>query len=106
MSEDEIYKFGDYVLYGKRYLLTHRGKPLSLSPRICETLLCIVRAAGTPVPKDTLIRAIWPNQHVSETNLPRAVADLRLVLKDNAHNIKTISGVGYCFVGAVEVVKA
>lgn len=106
LEADEIYKFGDYILYGKRYLLTHRGKPISLPPRLFDTLLCLLKSAGTPVAKDSLIRSVWPNQHVSETNLTKAVADLRRVLKDYAHNLKTITGVGYCFIGSIERITA
>ncbi|HLN97416.1 MAG TPA: tetratricopeptide repeat protein [Pyrinomonadaceae bacterium] len=106
IAADEIYKFGDYILYGKRYLLTHRGKPISLPSRLFDTLLCLLKSAGTPVAKDCLIRTVWPNQHVSETNITRALADLRRVLKDYAHNLKTITGVGYCFIGSVERITA
>lgn len=97
-----VYRFSDFVLYGEKYLLTHSGNPLSLPPRIFDTLLCLLNSAGTPVTKEMLMQIVWSGQHVSGTNVTRAISDLRSVLKDYAHNIKTIPGVGYCFVGEVE----
>jgi DNA-binding winged helix-turn-helix (wHTH) protein len=82
---------------GERVLV--EAKPLEL---LHELLL----GAGNVIPKEELLRRIWPGLIVVEASLPTAVRKLRLALgagKGDRTLIATIPGVGYQLGVPVEV---
>jgi serine/threonine-protein kinase len=110
MMEDEqahIYKFGEFrVDAAKRLLLRADGEPVSLTPKIFDTLLYLVKHAGKIVDKDELMREIWTDTIVEENNLNKNISVLRRVLGEkHGENrfIATVPGQGYKFVASVQV---
>ena len=88
----------------ERYLLLRDGEPISLSPKVFETLLFLVQNRGRIGKKDEIINSVWPDTFVEESNLAQNVFLLRKALGEekNEHRyIVTIPGVGYRFVAAV-----
>jgi tetratricopeptide (TPR) repeat protein len=60
------------------------------------------------VTKNELVDEIWAAAAVTDNTLEQCLADIRKVLRDNSRNpvfIKTIRGVGYRFIGAVEEIE-
>ena len=79
------------------------ASPVALGPRAIKLLSELVSHRGEVVSKDALLNAVW-GRVVEEANLNVQVAKLRHVLdRDRKHGscIQTITGRGYCFVGAV-----
>ena len=104
-ADAENYEFGEFRLeVGKRRLL-RRGEPVSLTPKVFETLLQLVRHRGKVIAKDDLMRAVWPDTVVEENNLNQNISALRRVLGESRAEhryIATIPGKGYHFLAAVE----
>lgn len=83
------------------------GQPISLTPRLFDTLLHFVERAGQLLMKEQLLEALWPNVVVEEHNLNKTISELRRILgeKPGEHRfIVTKPGRGYCFVADVSIV--
>jgi DNA-binding winged helix-turn-helix (wHTH) protein/Flp pilus assembly protein TadD len=100
---DNVYRFGPFRLDERRRLLTVDGEPTAFGPKVVETLLALVRHAGTLVTKDELMAQLWPDGFVEDANLTQNVYLLRRVL--HAHGvdpaIETMARRGYRFVAPV-----
>ncbi len=104
-----IYRFGGFELEPERRSLrsTESAQPVALTGKLFDVLVYLIEHRGHLVEKRELLEAVWPNVIVEEANLPQTISMLRRALGENsrAHEyIATISGRGYQFVAAVEVV--
>ena len=50
-----VYEFGDYRINPGNLLLTRRGQPIPLTPKVFETLLLLVKHTGEVLEKDEFI---------------------------------------------------
>src|SRR5262245_42956068 len=81
------------------------GDDVPLSPHLVDILTFLARRAGEIVSKDTLLAAFWPDVHVTENTLTRAIADIRKALGDDPGEprfIQTVARRGYRFVGSFD----
>jgi DNA-binding winged helix-turn-helix (wHTH) protein len=53
------------------------GETISLPPKATEILIVLVVRAGELVEKDELLRAVWPDTFVEESNLTQNIFTLR-----------------------------
>jgi DNA-binding winged helix-turn-helix (wHTH) protein/Tol biopolymer transport system component len=103
----ELYEFGPFRLDPVKRLLLRDNQPVPLQLKAFETLLVLVRNHEQVVSKDELMRALWPDTFVEESNLAQNVFVLRKALGDAAGEhryIVTIPGRGYSFAGKVRVI--
>ncbi len=98
----EIYRFGVFTLDVNERCLVRDGQAVALAPRIFDTLLILVRSAGSLVRKQELMDFVWPGVRVEEVNLAHNISDLRRIL--GASVIQTVPKHGYRFVELVEKV--
>jgi predicted ATPase/DNA-binding winged helix-turn-helix (wHTH) protein len=101
---DELIAFGPFRLSSGGRLLRD-GKDVRLGSRGLDLLVALLDRPGAVVTKEELVQRVWPNTFVDEVNLRYQMATLRKVLGEGgagARYIRTISGRGYCFVGAVD----
>ena len=80
---------------------------MTILTRLVEILAHLVDRNGAIVTKDELLDRFWPDVHVTENTLTRAIADIRKTIGDSADTpkyIQTLARRGYRFVG--EVVEA
>jgi len=98
-----LYEFGPFELDADRLLLSQRGVPIAVGPKVVETLLALVEHPGEVFAKTALIERIWPEGYVDEANLAQNVYVLRKILRDrwNVEAIETIPRRGYRFVAPV-----
>ncbi len=99
-----IYEFGEFRVESADRRLLRNGQPISLTPKVFETLLALVRSGGHVVEKDELMKLVWPDAFVEEANLARNVWALRKALDDDngEHRyIETVSNRGYRFIAMV-----
>ena len=106
MSKPEslLYEFGEFQLDAVRRLLLRGGAPVTIAPKVYEVLLALVETPGQPLSKDELLRRVWPDTVVEESNLTVSVSALRKVLGERRGEhqfIATLPGVGYQFVAPV-----
>jgi len=107
MSGKHLYEFGPFLLYPEERLLERDRQPVPLPPKAFDTLLALVRNGGHLIPKDELMKSIWPDTFVEEVNLSQNVSLLRKVLGDTAQEqryIVTVPGRGYRFAAEVREV--
>lgn len=104
LMQKEMYEFGAFSVDPEERTLTHEGTPLSLTPKVFDTLLCLVRNPGRILTKDELLKEIWPDTFVEEVNLAVNISTLRKALGENPQDgryIATVAGRGYRFVADV-----
>ncbi len=108
-SAKQVYEFGDFRLnLAKRLLQKIDGVPVSLTPRVFDTLLQLVQHSGRVLEKEALMDAIWPDQVVEENNLSQNISTLRRALGETAgapRYIMTVPGRGYRFLPEVSLRK-
>jgi DNA-binding winged helix-turn-helix (wHTH) protein/Tol biopolymer transport system component len=105
-----IYRFGGFELEPERRSLrsTESAQPVALTAKLFDVLVYLIEHRGHLIEKRELLEAVWPNVVVEEANLPQAISMLRRALGEDSREreyIATISGRGYQFVAAVEVVR-
>ena len=104
-----FYRFGPFLLDPAERLISHDGVPLTLTPKVFDTLLCLVRNSGHVLTKDELLSQVWPDTFVEEVNLAVNISTLRKALGESPHQchyIATVSGRGYKFIAEVHEVTA
>jgi Tol biopolymer transport system component/DNA-binding winged helix-turn-helix (wHTH) protein len=99
-----IYEFGPFRLDAQKRVLSREGNPIKLFPKEFDTLLALVERSGAVLDKDELMRRVWGEVVVEESNLTTNISHLRKILgeKPNQHDyIVTVPGRGYLFVAGV-----
>jgi DNA-binding winged helix-turn-helix (wHTH) protein/tetratricopeptide (TPR) repeat protein len=94
----ELYEFGPFRLDPEKQILLRAGEPIPLTPKTFQVLLVLVRHSQEVVTKDDLMKAVWPDTFVEETNLSRNIFMLRKALGENPQDhqyILTVPGRGY-----------
>jgi DNA-binding winged helix-turn-helix (wHTH) protein/Tol biopolymer transport system component len=99
-----VFEFGDFHLdLAARRLL--RGKDLiPITVKAFDTLAALVERAGTVVDKDDLMRQVWPDTIVEDSNLSQQIFVLRKALGEHPTEhryIQTVPRRGYRFIAPV-----
>jgi DNA-binding response OmpR family regulator len=103
VEEMKVFDNGEFVVnFSKREVIV-RGQPVSLTPTEFELLTCLVRNEGRVLPHKALLRQVWGDEYVGETQyLKLYIRYLRQKIERDASNpeyILTEWGVGYRFEG-------
>src|SRR5829696_9810875 len=102
-----IHRFNDFAIDTEQKVLLRGGKAVPLAPKVFETLLTLVENHGRILVKEELMKRLWPDTFVEESNLTFNIQQLRKTLGDNARSpvyIETIPRRGYRFIADVELV--
>lgn len=100
----DLYDFGPYRADPAELRLLRNKEVVSITPKVFETLCVLLENAGHVVSKDELMKRIWPDTYVEETNLAQNISTLRKALgerPDGGHYIETVPKRGYRFVAQV-----
>jgi DNA-binding winged helix-turn-helix (wHTH) protein/Tol biopolymer transport system component len=103
-----LYKFGPFLLDPGERLLLRDGEMVVLTPKVFDTLLVLVQNSGHLLAKDDIIKAVWPDTIVEESNLTQNIFVLRKSLAHEGNGqdyIKTVPRRGYMFAADVQVVR-
>ncbi len=103
-AERVVYEFGGFRLDPVLRILLRNGEPVTVWPKVFDTLLLLLQSNGRIVEKEELMRALWPESFVEESNLTQNIFVLRKILEDdrNGHSfIQTVPRRGYKFVAPV-----
>jgi DNA-binding winged helix-turn-helix (wHTH) protein/Tfp pilus assembly protein PilF len=104
-----VYEFGAFRADQAERLLLRNGSPISISSKTLDVLLLLVKNAGRLVEKAELLREIWGDSYVEESNVAVTVSMLRKALGEDPiehHFIQTVSKRGYRFIAPVREVLA
>lgn len=100
----QFYEFGVFRLETAQKTLYRGDQPVSLTPKAFETLYVLVQNPGQVLEKDFLMRTLWPDSFVEESNLSQNIFTLRKTLGEREGGqqfIETIPRRGYRFVAPV-----
>ena len=94
-----LYEFGEFRLDPQSRVLTRGGTTVSLTPKAFDVLLLLIQKAGKVVTKDELMKAVWPNSFVEESNLTQTIFMVRKALDEASDRryILNVQGQGYRF---------
>jgi hypothetical protein len=94
----ELYEFGPFRVEPEKQTLLRGGEPIALTPKTFQLLLVLLRHSNQTVTKDELMKAIWPDTFVEESNLSQTPA-LRKALGKSAKPLTSLlclAGVSSC----------
>src|SRR5580765_3796338 len=103
-----IYRLDGLEIDTSRVCLKRDGQEQHVRQKSFQVLMYLLEHRDRLVTKNELVDQIWAAAAVTDNTLEQCLADIRKVLRDNSRNplfIKTIRGVGYRFIGAVEEVE-
>jgi len=83
VSPRRFYEFGPFRIGTVKRLLLHDGAPVALKSKCFEMLLALVEARGQVLEKDELMRRVWPDTIVEESNITVYISTLRKALNEN-----------------------
>ena len=102
-----VYEFGPFRMDPDKQTLLRENVAVPVTPKAFETLLVLVRRSRDVVSKEDLLKEVWPDSFVEESNLSQNIFLLRKALGDTAENrqyIVTLPGRGYRFAASVRTV--
>jgi DNA-binding winged helix-turn-helix (wHTH) protein/tetratricopeptide (TPR) repeat protein len=101
--DNQLYEFGPFRIDPTQRHLLRAEQPVRLQPLAFDLLLFLVQRRGRLVKKEELMKQLWPNSIVEESNLTNYVSILRKELGDTEKYIETVPKHGYRFVAEVRV---
>jgi eukaryotic-like serine/threonine-protein kinase len=107
-EEGRLYEFGPFRIDPGQRLLERDRQPVPLQPKAFDTLLTLVRNCEKVVLKDDLMKSVWPDTFVEESNLTQNIFLVRKALEGapgDRRYIVTVSGRGYRFTEKVRTVS-
>lgn len=76
-AADETLYLAGWEVCPRQNRLVKTGHEIILEPKVMDVLLCLAAARGETVSRDDLLNAVWPDTHVSDDSLHRAISLLR-----------------------------
>jgi DNA-binding winged helix-turn-helix (wHTH) protein/TolB-like protein len=95
------YAFGPFLLDTRERRLLRDGEPVPLTLKAFDLLVVLVENQGHLLPKDELMRRVWPDAVVEENNLTVTISALRKAMGEGPTDrqyIETVPRRGYRFV--------
>jgi len=105
-ASPDQYGFGPFRLEVRERRLLRDGEPLTLQPKVFDTLVLLVANAERLMTKESLMAALWPDAVVEESNLTKNIWTIRRALGDSEGGgvyIETVPRMGYRFVAPVSI---
>lgn len=99
------FHLGDWSVEPAQGTITGRQGEARLEPKVMQVLLHLCRQPGQVISKEELLSAVWPDTHVQEVALSRAISELRRHLGDNARDpsyIETLPKRGYRVIASIQ----
>ncbi len=94
-------QFGDFRLYpSDQLLLRSNDSPVALAPKAFDILLSLAKSGGRLVTREELMKSVWPDSFVEESNLTVNISLLRKALGETPGGevyIETVPRKGYRF---------
>jgi TolB-like protein/DNA-binding winged helix-turn-helix (wHTH) protein/Flp pilus assembly protein TadD len=94
-----LYRFRDFTLDPQCRVLTKGKEAVPLTPKAFDVLLVLIQNAGRTVTKDELLKSVWRDSFVEESNLTQTIFMVRKALDETSDRryILTSQGRGYRF---------
>lgn len=103
-DNSSAFRVGDWFVEPSQLTIWRDGNSVVLEPRLMDLLVFLAERAGETVSIDELADSVWAGRAMSDQPVYQSVAQLRKVLKDDAHHPKyivTITKKGYRLIAPV-----
>ncbi|MGH9396531.1 MAG: winged helix-turn-helix domain-containing protein [Terriglobia bacterium] len=100
------YRSGTFCFDADEELLFRFGNIVPLRPQALRVLRVLLEQHGRLVPKEVLIKEVWPETFVEDNNLNQCITTLRRAFGDDRNGnqyIQTVFKRGFCFVAPVTI---
>jgi len=100
MTDNVCYEFDSFQLIPSDRQLLCGGQAIPLPPKAFDTLVALVESHGHAVTKNELIKRVWPDSFVEESNLNHNISVIRKALNSGPGGdgyIETVRGHGFRF---------
>ena len=96
---NNLYRFGEFRLDPRSRVLARGKEVVPLTPKAFDVLLLLIQNAGMTVTKEELLKTVWRDSFVEESNLTQTIFMVRKALDETAERryILTAQGQGYRF---------
>lgn len=81
------------------------GERVDIRPKTCQLLILLLKNAGNPVSKQTILSSVWRDSVVDEQVIFQSIKEIRKLFADNIV-IKTIPKQGYIWLAEVKTFPA
>ncbi len=101
---EQGFRVGDWQVQPDIGTITRGEEQAQLEPKVMEVLVYLARHANDLLPKEKIIRAVWPDTFVTDEVLTNAISELRKAFGDDAKNptyIRTLPRRGYRLIAPV-----
>ena len=98
------FRIGEFYVQPPLHSVSGPAGTVRLESKVMLVLVCLAEHGDQLVPKERLMRAVWPDTFVGDDVLTRAISELRRVFGDdvrNPHFIQTIPKSGYRLIAPV-----
>lgn len=98
------FRVGEWQVQPDLGTLTRGEEQFQLEPKVIGVLVYLARHPGDVLPKEKIIRAVWPDTFVTDEVLTNAISELRKAFGDDAKNptiIQTLPRRGYRLIAPV-----
>jgi DNA-binding winged helix-turn-helix (wHTH) protein len=85
-SVDGPFRLGEWLVDPRLNRLTRGEESIQIELKMMDVLVCLAGHPGELVERQQLIDTVWATEFLSENILPRAVAELRNALGEDARN--------------------
>jgi DNA-binding winged helix-turn-helix (wHTH) protein len=104
LSDDLIYRFGEYELDTRLHELRRAGERLSIEPQVFDVLAHLFACRDRLVTKQELLDVVWGHRYVAPTTLNSRIKLARQAVGDDGTSqrvIRTVHGLGFRVVADV-----
>ena len=101
---EDLFEFGPFVLDPAKQQLFRDGEAVPLTPKTFDLLRVLVENHDRTLSKEELIKAVWPDSFVDQSNLTQQIAMIRRALGETAGEsrfVTTVPARGYRFTAEV-----
>jgi len=98
------FRVGEFLIEPQINTISGAERTARIEPKVMQVLVCLAEHAGEVLPKEKLIRYVWPDTFVTDDVLTRSISELRKVFGDDAKEprfIQTIPRSGYRLVAPI-----
>lgn len=102
-ESNNLYEFDEFSLNERERNFRRDNELVSLTPRVFDILLILLKAEGKTVSKEELLDRVWTDSIVEEANLSQNIYLLRQLFGRARQFIETVPRVGYRFAVPITV---
>lgn len=87
---DNDFRVGAWIVRPSLNTISQNGVGSRLAPKVIQVLVCLASQPGELLPKDDILKTVWPESFISDDVLIRSISELRRVFEDDARDPRFI----------------